>query len=348
MTTRGLLPFLSIVAASFVVLSCQTAAPPPSPVATASESQATATPYPTYTPLPTYTSPPTWTPFPSYTPLPTDTPLPTPTPTPRPTDTPLPTATPTPLPTHTPTPEPTFTPVPAPTLAVLPTNTAAIMSVEEYANACGEWQYADVGVGDDAFMDWVVRVTELQPPPELHEFHDALTGQYLFQTESSGNTVKVIGLNDDTQLWYDVFVSLVSEMPPSLGQVLMDGGCLNTGDLGLAKETIAARARMQEDGFFDPATVDDYLQTCADIQMTAPIMNTTQALLDHLLHWWVLVNPPPKLLPYHGAVLRFYLHWEDVGDIAAMELWVAKDVYGEAVKVGEAFFDKLGTSGCGG
>ena len=76
MLNRSLTAFLLVSVVSLLFLACQTAAPSPSPVATASEPQATATPYPTFTPLPTNTSSPTNTPLP--TPRPTATPKPTP------------------------------------------------------------------------------------------------------------------------------------------------------------------------------------------------------------------------------------------------------------------------------
>ncbi len=81
MSSRGISAFLFVIAVSLVALACQPAEPPRRPIATASEPQATATPYSTYTPLPTDAPVPTWTPYLTYTTLPTGTPLPTPTPT---------------------------------------------------------------------------------------------------------------------------------------------------------------------------------------------------------------------------------------------------------------------------
>ena len=70
MPSRRPAAFLLVFFVSLVALACQTAVPPPSPVATATEPQATATPYPTYTPLPTNTPVPTPTrrPPPTFTP----------------------------------------------------------------------------------------------------------------------------------------------------------------------------------------------------------------------------------------------------------------------------------------
>ena len=181
------------------------------------------------------------------------------------------------------------------------------MTAKEYAAACGEWSQADVGTDDNDFVSWVVQILMLQPPPELQDFHDAMSGQYLLQTEVHGNAVEVVGPNAETQFWYDMEVQVVAEMPQHLGQTLVQGGCLNEGDMELAKEVMAAANRIQQDGFFEPATLDGYLQACVDIKLTAPVMGAEDAYLDHLIHEWSVLTPLPQLVGYHSAVLRLYL-----------------------------------------
>ena len=108
---------------------------------------------------------------------------------------------------HTPTPKPT-------------SSAASIrtMTAKEYATACGRLMQREIGSDEGDFVSWVVELTKLQPPPELQEFHQSITGQFVLQIETSGNTVNVVGPNEDTQFWYEVEV--VSEMPSSLGRVL--------------------------------------------------------------------------------------------------------------------------------
>ena len=131
-------------------------------------------------------------PEPTPVPVPTDTPAPAPTdtPTPVPTDTPtpVPTDTPTPVPTDTPTPVPTDTPTPDP--AVDGTPEAIAGGIIAYARECGEATASfdaafammeSEGSGEDLtwgeFAEIYSAVStayrELQPPPELQEFHDA-------------------------------------------------------------------------------------------------------------------------------------------------------------------------------
>ena len=128
----------------------------------------------------------------------------------------------------------------------------------------------------------------------------------------------------------------------------MEGGCLQKGDIELAKMTMAAISRTQQDDLFAPHSIDDYLQSCADIKMSAPIMDTMQAQFDHLIVLWASITPPPKVQAYHDAVSRFYLQWEEAGDIANVDLSVLQAVNDEAAKLGDLFVGKLITSGCGG
>ncbi len=118
---------------------------------------------------------------PTYTPIPTD----TPTPTPSPSDTLAPTDTPTPAPV------PTDAPTPAPTPAADDTPTPSVdAGVETYARECGQATASFVEVmamveseeaGEDlsweelaTLLDSASRAySNLQPPPELQEYHDA-------------------------------------------------------------------------------------------------------------------------------------------------------------------------------
>ena len=128
-------------------------------------------------------------PEPTPAPVPTDNPAPAPTdtPTPVPTDTPtpVPTDTPTPVPTNTPTPVPTNTPTPAPPSSG---DGAIAGGIEAYARECSEVTLSSdmamiesEGSGEDLtwgeFAEIYSAVStayrELQPPPELQEFHDA-------------------------------------------------------------------------------------------------------------------------------------------------------------------------------
>lgn len=222
------------------------------------------------------------------------------------------------------------------------------MTAKEYAAACGEWSQADVGTDDNDFVSWVVQILQLQPPPELQDFHDARAGQYVLQTKVHGNTVEVVGPNADTQFWYDIEVTLVAEMPRHLGQTLVESGCLNEGDMELAKQVMAATNRMQQDDFFEPATLEEYLQSCVDIKMTAPVMDSMDAFFEHFIDGWGRLNPLLQLEDYHSAVLRLYLGWQRVGDIASIDHVTIQDVNDEALKLGDTFVGKLVTSGCSG
>ena len=222
------------------------------------------------------------------------------------------------------------------------------MTAPEYASACGDWVQANVGPDESDFVKWVYGAMALQPPTELEEFHHAITSQYLLQLDTSGQAPTVIGPNDDTQFWYDMLVEVISAMPSSTSQILEAGGCLQEGEVALAKDTMAAMDRVTREGFFEPTTVDAYLQVCTDITMTRPIMSTMDALFEHMIGLWDLVIPPPEIHRYHMAVLRFYIHWESAGDLASVDPSVIQDVNNEAANVGDAFVGKLLLSGCAG
>ena len=220
------------------------------------------------------------------------------------------------------------------------------MTAPEYASACGDWVQANVGPDESDFVKWVSGAMVLQPPTELEDFHRAMTGQYLLQLDTSAQPPTVIGPNDDTQFWYDMELEVVAAMPSSMAQILEAGGCLQEGDVELAKGTMAAMDRMTQEGFFEPNTVDAYLQVCTDITMTRPIMNTMDAIYEHIIGFWSEITPPTGIQDYHVAVLRLYLHLEEAGDLTNVDPSIIQDVNNEAANLGDAFVGKLLLSGC--
>lgn len=207
---------------------------------------------------------------------------------------------------------------------------------------------ADIGNEDSDFVYWVSELIELQPPPELEAFYKARTAQFLLQTEVVDGQAEVSGPNDDTQWWYEREIGLVSSMPKHLVQALVDGGCLQDEDVEHGQRLMAAVSRMGEDGFFHPDTVEEYLQSCADIKLTMPVMNSMDANVEYMIIRWDRLEPPDTLEGYHAAVMRFYQAWQEAGDIDRVETSIVQGVNDEALKLDSDVVGSLISSGCAG
>ena len=226
-----------------------------------------------------------------------------------------------------------------------------MLAAEEFASGCGELMRTAVWDTDDDFISWLTRLTLLEVPPELEDFRKARTAQYLMQTDASGDNIEVLGLNKDTQFWYERELWLVSEeMPDYLIQILVEGGCLGVEEVGNGKRMMAAWDRMNDDGgdFARPATVEDYLKSCADITLNAPIMDSADAQIEYAITWMGKLEPPPEVEDYHAAMMDVAIALREVGDITLVDANILRRVNDEAFKVGTDFVGLLVTSGCAG
>ena len=207
----------------------------PASTATAESSQAT----PTATATPTSTAI-------------TATPTSTPTAASNPTSTPPADATPTPeaaSPTASPTSTPASTPAAASSQA---TPTPAVtrgraLTVEEYAQWCAASQptpASDVTPAE-AVAEALAEIERIEPPPELHGFHTALTGNgiallLLFRELEEGGLAEgedtLDGLSFVAGLFDRAFEREVAALPEGVRATLGEAGCL-WGGLGAAVAT---------------------------------------------------------------------------------------------------------------
>ena len=235
---------LIAVSALMVVQAC---AEEPDPTATSVPVEAhaatnTPAPEPTDTPAPVPTDTPV--------PVPTNTPVPVPTDTPIPetTNTPVPTDTPVPEPTDTPTPDPTNTPIPAPTNTPVPTATTApeptpmpvetALTVDEYIEVCSALvgPAASAGLPPDItngelsgmIGSFHMRFSELNPPPEIADWHDLQLDIWMAMREALDRQPKDEPLNPIVLL-EPVFANIEAlfslQMPQELMNRLNAAGC---------------------------------------------------------------------------------------------------------------------------
>ena len=241
---------------------------------------------------------------------------------------------------------PTIAPNPVP---IVPGLILVSAEVKEFAAVCGEVMRADIGNSDADFIAWVANLIDLEAPSELEEFWKASTGQYLLQIDTEADPIKIIGPNEQTQLWFEQEARLVSEMSSDMIQILVEGGCLGEVDVKHSKQIVAAWNRiLGDEDFAQPATIEDYVQSCADIKVTVPIMDEASAGIRHMIDWWDILQPPSEAAGYHAATMAVFRAAHEAGDITLVGESLILAINEEAMKVGDAFVGLLIRSGCAG
>ena len=205
-----------------------------------------------------------------------------------------------------------------------------------------------IGNTEKEFIEWVLRLGELEPPAELIGFHVGLQGQYLKQIELVDGVVSIVGPNADTQYSAEIQIGAIARMPSGTAQSLVDEGCILTDDVTRAKMIIAAWTRMQQAGFYQPATVAAYFKSCNEIKLTGPTMDTMDALFHHFRTHFGMLQPPTALKGYHASLLRFYGELQRTQDIELVPAEVLQDLNDETLKLTPEIVGLLVTSGCAG
>ena len=180
------------------------------------------------------------------------------------------------------------------------------IQAKEFAVACGELRE---GSEDVEFDSWVAMVQALVAPPEVADYWSAYVDQFALQTD--------LGPNGRTQNASDRATAATMELSREARELLISTGCLSEIDVWLAREFVAANARL-EGGYAQrgTVTVEQFAKACADIKITAPTMGGLDAMPAHFIAWWGQLVPPPGLGKYHSAIMDFYREWQgvDTGD----------------------------------
>lgn len=89
----------------------------------------------------------------------------------------------------------------------------------------------------------------------------------------------------------------------------------------LGTKFLAARDRLGA-GYAQSGTVtvQQFAEACSDIKITAPFMDSEDAIAAHFVHWWARLIPPPSMEKYHAAIMDFYLEWQRVGDFEQVDV----------------------------
>ena len=141
----------------------------------------------------------------------------------------------------------------------------------------------------------------------------------------------------------DALVAMDSE----LQEILISAGCIDESEIETAHEILSAQARLR-DGLGQAAgtTLDEFIQACVDISITAPVMGPQDELFQYLVHWWGRLVPTPALERYHAATANFYEAMAEAEDLGDIDLSVSQEVTAAASSLDAHVFQLLEESGC--
>ena len=256
----------------------------------------------------------------------------------------------------TPTPDPSGTTVPQET-AVEPVAATpeAQLSVQEYAASCEELNYtfprasfdefiATKGKSEEArtsFTAWITMWSALRPPPELADYHDAKTSQFLSEIQHGG-------FNQAAHESRIREAKAVDAMSPEVQAILFQESCLIQLDYIIGQRLLEGLRRAESRGPApNPPTVTDYAGRCGDVRMTIPIMGGRDGIAGHLANGMDALSPPPELQQFHDHLVSTLRLWADEEQNASLTFGpVLKLATTGAANLPPYLFDILVSSGC--